>query len=127
MTCGRIEAAGHFFVLVGALGRLIHNEHKGGGVRSGGHAVVGLPSDGDSVSSGWGRGVGGRAVIEVIVARVAGGGSQHGDKADQSQQRKPAEPAAAARAKGQTAQAQGAGQQNCPGDGSGPVALRGRG
>ena len=123
MTCGRNEAAGHFlFFCVGAPGRLIHNEHKSGGVRSGDDAVVGLRGDGDGVGSGGGRGVGGRTVNQVVVARIAGGGAQHSDESDQGQERKPAEPAAAARTKGHTAQTQGSRQQNRPGDGSGPLA-----
>jgi len=97
---------------------LLDRQHKTCRVQSGRDAVAGLRGNCHGVRSGRSCGVGFRAVMLVVVARIAAGGAQHGHNANQSHERKPRQPLAAARSPGQAAQAQNAWQQKRPGNGT---------
>ena len=94
-------------------------------MRDGGDAVAGQPSDDNIVCSSRGRGIRGRAVIQVVVAGIAGGGAQHCDQANKGHKQEATQNPIATHPKCQAAQTKRARQQKCPGDGIGAGAGRG--
>src|SRR5665213_51380 len=68
---------------------LLHRENHGRVLRNGRDAIARLPGHGYRVSARRSGQIVGRTVVEVVVARIAGRGAQHGNQCHQRQQGQP--------------------------------------